>query len=95
MDDEGVANTPGQPSLQGSINVACDENVPCCYIGINFYFHQVTQLARDSNIWSYSPTWQAGKTGLSAPPEVMDAVRDVVADIVDAFINSYLAANPK
>ena len=63
--------------------------------GIQLELLQTVLLERDRNIISVAPTWEApimfGTIGAKNLPKL----REYVRDMVDQFINAYLAANPK
>jgi hypothetical protein len=62
---------------------------------------QVSQwisLPRLGNRALYAPTWTSGGVLLFGYPDQEDVtrtVRDAIGDVVDKFINDYLAVNPK
>jgi len=55
---------------------------------------QFVRLIRDPSIASVAVTWRAGKGGFIGTPRFPE-IRNDVRDMVDEFINAYLAANPK
>jgi len=55
-------------------------------------FRQDVILSRNRSIEASSTTWQKNTTGIH--PNVR-YIREVVSDLVDEFMNDYLAVNPK
>ncbi len=54
---------------------------------------QPVSLVRDSDITIFAGTWSLSLTGLAGSARVEGGVRNYVADLVDSFINAYLAEN--
>lgn len=56
---------------------------------------QRVQLLTDPTITAWVPTWRAtSHIGIVGSGD-LSSVREMVRDMVDQFINAYLAANPK
>jgi hypothetical protein len=52
-------------------------------------------FSRDPRIGIIGTTWELGYVGAAGPAYVLESVRGHLKDIVDEFINAYLAVNPK
>jgi len=61
-------------------------------IGVEFC--QYVYLYRDTDIHCYATTWRIGKIGLLGVNRVKE-IRDTIKDMIDQFINDYLAVNQK
>jgi hypothetical protein len=85
---------PGNPYLYLNVNTSRTRTGIYAYC-IELQVKQGVKLTRNPAIISSSPTWQArgyvGTVGASN----LHTVRDDVRDMVDQFVNAYLAANPK
>jgi hypothetical protein len=63
---------------------------------IRLDFEEAVTLERDKSIWVIAETWSTpANLGLAGSEVISDAVRQKVGDEVDAFVNDYLAENPK
>jgi hypothetical protein len=56
---------------------------------------QVVFLARDPRIRTFGTTWHLGGIGVAGISNIPEFPRQMLADIVDRFINAYLEQNPK
>jgi hypothetical protein len=63
-------------------------------ISVNVGVMQPVLLERDRSILSYGETWGKFRLGRLEKSKIRN-VRETIKDMVDQFINSYLAANPK
>jgi hypothetical protein len=63
--------------------------VYCIHVGLN----QSVHLDRDKSISCTAQTWDTGTVGTAPRSEFASEVRGTVGDLVDKFINDYLAAN--
>lgn len=62
---------------------------------IDLELGQTVRLSRDPTVSSWPPTWRSpGALGVAGARNLA-SVRNAVQDMVDQFINAYLAANPK
>lgn len=90
--------TPGKPFLVLSIGVlkaTLNGGLDIYPYSIKLTLEQLVILARSPGIRGLAVTWSAtGMTGVVAR-ERLSTIRDNVRDMVDQFINAYLAANPK
>jgi hypothetical protein len=85
---------PGQPWLSVEVEMGIRTESPWTY-SISVELHQSVILTRDPSIFfSDATTWSAGSFG-SVPKAQVGTLRDDIKDIVDKFVNAYLAVNPK
>ena len=61
---------------------------------ISIELNQAMTLDRDKSISCLAMTWNMGLIGTRPNREFSSGVREKIADLVDVFINDYLAANP-
>ena len=92
---EECLTVPGEPYLYININLntAKTENDVYPY-SIDVMFIQKVSLVRDPQQTTYSVTWSTGGVG-SISKQLLNQLRSSVSDIVDIFIQAYLAENPK
>jgi hypothetical protein len=87
--------TPGNPWLYLNVNVHKDQLLDLYMFCIHLQFEQEVTLTSATRTMISAPTWQArgilGVVGIAR----LSVIRDDVRDMVDEFINAYLAANPK
>ena len=76
------------------INPLIDETTRNVAIRIDIKLFEAVTLLRNKSVVTSAATWSADSIGLDSLP-VVNGVREKVKDLVDAFINDYLAANPK
>jgi hypothetical protein len=87
--------TPGSPDLFLRLSTLKPKEGPLYAFGIQLGLVQRVRLARDPNITVMAVTWEAtGRYGTIAT-ERLSELRAEVRDMVDEFINNYMAANPK
>lgn len=90
--------TPGKPFLVlsiGALKATPSSGLDIYPYSIKLTFEQLVILARSPGTRGLAVTWSAtGKTGVVGR-ERLSTIRDNVRDMVDQFINAYLAANPK
>jgi hypothetical protein len=89
----GLVNTPGKPFLHISVDVLRSERPTWPYV-ITVELRQMIFLTRDPSISVHLATWDVSSFG-TIPKQNLRNLRDSVKDLVDEFINVYLAANPK
>jgi len=63
-------------------------------ISVNVGVMQPVMLDRDRSILTYGETWGLFRLGL-LEKSMIRSVRETIKDMVDQFINAYLAVNPK
>jgi len=85
---------PGQPWLSVEVEMGIRTESPWTY-SISVELHQSVTLTRDPSIsFPDAATWSAGAFGSVGRAKV-GSLRDDIKDMIDKFINAYLAANPK
>lgn len=85
---------PGQPWLNVNINLLTNSTGPWPY-ELSVELRQSAVLPREHPIlFPDAVTWSAGVFGNVGKAKV-NTLRDDIKDLVDKFINAYLAANPK
>jgi hypothetical protein len=92
--EEEWAQTPGMPWLYVNVILLNDQENSLAAIGIKVELYERTLLLRDTTKVVNAATWRKWKTRfieLNNPQEVKKSI----LDLVDGFINDYLAANPK
>jgi hypothetical protein len=89
----GLVNTPGNPFLHISVDVIRSDRPTWPYV-ITVALHQMVFLTRDPSISVHLATWDVSSYG-TIPKQNLRNLRDSVKDLVDEFINIYLAVNPK
>lgn len=86
--------TPGEPDLFLSIGTTKLKGGMMYGYSIQLSLFERVRLARDPNKTVTAITWDT-ESGGNIPTERLSELRTVVRDMVDEFINAYLAANPK
>jgi len=87
--------TPGEPYLYVNINLNFRKADPNIYsFSIDIGVIQNVTLDRDPKQKTYAATWSTGGVG-SIKQEFLPRLKDSVDDLLDLFIKSYLAVNPK
>ena len=85
---------PGFPHLYLRVGTVRGSEWPLYAFEILLELRQRVMLARKPTIALDAPTWRTSSVG-SVGNKNLNRVREPVRDQVDAFINAYLAANPK
>ena len=83
---------PGHAYLYVSINTVKTKSIYSYAIEISL--NQTVRLTRHPTIATFAPTWSAQVTGTTTP-EHLNTIQEDVSDFVQAFINDYLAMNPR
>jgi hypothetical protein len=89
---EGWQATPGTPYLYVNISLLKDSLSPRYFFEIRVQLLQDAYLVRELSSWS-TVTWERrvmGRVSIAS----LRSIRDHVRDMVDAFVNDFLAANP-
>jgi hypothetical protein len=87
---EAWRTTLGSPSLD--VNIHLMKDYPTYIYHIHIKLDQDVFLARDRSLW-FATTWERGVLGRVGIASLR-SVRDSVGDLVDEFVNDFLAANP-
>ncbi|MGQ9636708.1 MAG: hypothetical protein ACUVT6_02820 [Thermodesulfobacteriota bacterium] len=92
---EECSNIPGEPYLYLNLNVNISKTESNLYpYTIDVMLIQKVSLVRDPNRITYAITWSTGGVG-SITKSIVSQLRDNVAEVVDIFIQRFLAENPK
>ena|SRR5690242_12475833 len=95
---EGVGRTPGLPYLYVNVHTLRLENhLSGLYaFAVSVELVQTVYLGRSPSVFTLGRTWNAtGAFGTVGADHLGEYVRKDVSDEADAFVNAYLAANPK
>ncbi len=84
--------TPGTPRLYVNVTSIKLKSARAFIFSVRVAFEQEVILSRNRSIMTTGITW--GQSYLQISPDLQD-VREVVSDLVDEFMNDYLAVNPK
>jgi len=84
----------GSPRLYINVNPYIDEKVGFAAVSVLLELTEYVSLERNPTIMTSAVTWREGML-LTRELNRLNEVRDSVEDLVDQFINDYLAANPK
>ena len=90
------AERAGSPYLCVNVNTltARPGDEPHVIYEVCIEFKQGVRLERDTSIFEYgATTWDKGVFGVAPADRVEAVIRGVVSDLVDQFINAYLAEN--
>lgn len=82
----------GTPQLIVDVTAFEPESIHGFIYSVNIFFMQRVLLSRNRSIKTNAVTWQ--KTFLGTTPKLR-IIRETVSDLVDDFMNDYLAVNPK
>jgi len=86
---------PGNPYLYLDIQTLKDRNENFYAYSIELKLNEIVRLDRNPNVMESATTWHArGRIGLVGVQR-LQALRRSVGEMVNQFINAYLAANPK
>ena len=66
-----------------------------CVFSISVTLNQICNLFRDTTTVSFGNTWTMATVANSTISQLEEFCNGIVSDYVDAFINDYLAVNPK
>jgi hypothetical protein len=92
--EEGL-NSAGMPHLYVHVNVVIDEEARMCAVHTLVELSEWVVLERSPKPITFTEIWRVGKTGLGGLSSLKSWCRRTVKDLVEVFINDYLAANPK
>ncbi len=86
---------PGSPYLYVNVNLIKNKHIGYYAFFVSVELNQIVLMERDTSIKSFAETWSRGTIGLVGKKTMPDFVRSNVGDLVDEFLNTYLAVNPK
>ncbi len=94
---EESAKEPGSPYLYISVNSmkAGRSETGLYAYNIAVELRQYVILLRDKKIMCTATTWTTGGLIGTVGKKRVESIRDSIKDIIDIFINDYLAMNPK
>lgn len=87
-----VEDKPLLPYLYINLNTLKHKSLPMFSYSIQVDFNQEVILERDKSISAYASTWHKGSIGTVGELNLQQ-IRGAINDVVDKFINDYLAAN--
>ncbi|MFC1651204.1 hypothetical protein ACFL2X_06495 [Candidatus Latescibacterota bacterium] len=94
LDDNGWLNEPGQPYLYVNINSKKNNAAGIYAFNIGVSLKQNVIIARVPELLISTETWQAENVGYISVKNAA-GMRDLIKDVVDIFINDFLAVNTK
>ena len=84
------------PVLYINLNIVVDEVMQHAAFSIRVELQEGAYLCRNGALFCDVPVWKKGVgLGTCSPSDLKDYVRECLRDIINEFINDYLAANPK
>jgi hypothetical protein len=90
---EESIKTPGSPYLYVNLNFIPANGFSVYQIEVDL--KQSVLLDRDNAVRSYgATTWSTSILGM-APRDTVSTIRRALSDLLDKFLNAYLAVNPK
>ena len=87
-----MGEIPGRPIFYVNVNTLFLKQNPLIVYHIRLELQEWVTLGRGFE--TVGGIWNASTTGVVGPKQI-GKVRELVGDLVDEFINNYLAANPK
>ncbi len=87
----------GNPHLTVVVSVVADEETQVAALHVSVKIRQGVLLQRDIKVKIIldATTWEKSKTGLCSIDKTNGLVQEIVKNLLDEFLNDYLAANPK
>jgi hypothetical protein len=95
VSEEEQLKVPGSPCINVQINCLRHKTLPILVFDINVTLIQGVFLMRNQEITAIGGTWFRDLLGCVGDSLFVSTVRQGVDDLVDIFLNDYLAANPK
>ena len=92
--DSSRAWDAGYPYLYVSVQTHKSQRGASYAWVLEVHLTQSVALVRNPSIISLAPTWGTGQFG-SVGVDKLPSLRDNIRDLVDRFINAFLAENPK
>jgi U3 small nucleolar RNA-associated protein 14 len=94
LEGEHAKAEDGVPHLVTTVSLMADDNQ--IIFVVQAEVQQWVSLDRDKKQSLYLPTWTTkGVIGKSGRTTARDTLRKVLGEVIDKFINDYLAVNPK
>jgi len=97
LSKEEVLATKSLPCLGVTVTVvrAHERPIPICGYAISVFLCERVILIRDPNTSASVKTWDDGRIGVASRRVLREVIQEDIKDSVDAFINDYLAVNPR
>jgi hypothetical protein len=93
--DEEWLDTPGWPSLRIGVRASINKESKVCALAVNVSLIEWVQLTRNPEIVTSATTWNGDRVTLVSLLKLKSHRRAKVKELVEIFIEDYLAANPK
>ncbi len=90
---EECFETPGAPYLYINVNTVKFKNLELYSFNIKIELTQYIHLERDPTITIPADTWSVGMVGSVVASQIKSFVRENLSNLVDKFLNDYLAVN--
>lgn len=91
--DRAWSETPGQPLLFIIINSIKLEHLDYYFYSITIDFNQEIIMTRDPTMKVGGRTWGTSMIGFAEVSVIREYIRESLNDLIDLFINDYLAVN--
>ncbi len=85
--------TPGRSYLHISITPVIIEDVNLVAVSVTIKLNELVALWRNPTMVVMATTWDAGQVML-VEKDNLDVIKETTQNLIDEFINAYLAANP-
>lgn len=93
--EDSISEAGRSPKLHIVVGIAKTRQYGGCGYSATAALWQWAELFREPGIFCSAITWMDLKVGFSSMRKAEAAIKDAVRELVDKFINDYLAANPK
>lgn len=90
---EQQMQTPGRSYLYVTVTSVILEEIDFAAVSITVKLNELISLWRNPTTVSMATTWEAGQIVL-AEKYNLDTIKEITTELIDEFINAYLAANP-
>jgi len=95
LSEEESQRADGEPLLAVALNTVINSDMQIAAISLQVKLHQNVFLQRNPMVLHHGVTWETGITAICGVSQIKRSVREILKDLLDKFINDYLAANPK